>query len=144
MLTYTIVNPSDAMTFKAPDLEVAALAMFVISNGAYGADPVDGVSEAVPIFLTGGALQWWREHFDHSIDDGIMARATDIADALQSSAYGDGQDRIVFDEKLAACSDDAAREAFIHAWNADRRTSMNDIAKVCREVAQNLRNLSAA
>lgn len=39
---YDLINPSDPYTFEADDLEIAAVAVVLLGDGQYLADPVGG------------------------------------------------------------------------------------------------------
>lgn len=144
-MLYAIINPSDDLTFEAPDLEVAALSIFLLSNGQYGADcQEDGVRDAdVPIFLMGGAQAWWGARFTQSIEEAIKARAADIATALDSLVYGSVADRAAFDAMQSSLETDAERRAHAEDWADRKRSSDADIAGTAAEIAANLRRLYA-
>lgn len=143
-MLYDIINPSDTMSFRAPDLQVAALSMFLLSDGKFGADCREGGGEDVPIFLLGGAQAWWDEKFDTSIDETIIRRAVDVADALDSIVYGDWGSRPHFEQQLKAFEDEQARRDFIETWNDEHRSSMNNVVEVASGIAEQLREKYAA
>lgn len=143
-MLYNIINPSDPMTFRAPDLQIAALSMFLLSEGKFGADSLEDGGEDVPIFITGGAQAWWGERFDETIDAAIMRRADAIADALDSLVYGEQDLRVDFDAQLSAIEDETARSAFIRDWNEDHRVSDNNIADAAAGISEQLREKFAA
>ena len=96
-MKYEISNPSDPVFMEAPDLEIAAIAVILLGGGKYGAEPVDGASPCVPIFMFGGADEWFTETFGSTIVDTLSrvkaARMDALADALQSTAYPSGHER---------------------------------------------------
>jgi hypothetical protein len=139
-MLYDIINPSDSATFYAPDLQVAALSMFLLSNGQFGADAIDTDKENnVPTFLMGGAIEWWDARFEISIADALGQRASDVADALSSVALGDVSERVNFDSGLAAAHDGGTAEAFRHTWNDTRRKSESDFTADAAQISQTLR-----
>lgn len=143
-MLYDIINPSDCVTFRAPDLQVAALSMFLLSEGKFGADCREGDGENVPIFLMGGAMEWWDGKFDEKIDNAIVRRAGEIADALDSVVYGDWGTRPVFERELEAIEGDEAKRAFVDEWNDEHRSSMNNIRSAATGIAAQLREKYAA
>ena len=83
-MLFDIVSPEpESAVFEAPDLQIAALTMFLLTNGQYGADCMES-DLYVPVFLAGGALEWWRSQFDGTIEGAVVARAAEVADALES------------------------------------------------------------
>jgi len=143
-MLYDILNPSDPMSFRAPDLQIAALSMFLLSNGKFGADCREGGGEDVPVFLFGGAQAWWDEKFDTSIDDTIIRRAGEVADALDSIIYGDWGSRPRFEQQLEKIGDAQARRDFIDTWNDEHRSSLNNVVEVASGIAEQLREKYAA
>lgn len=143
-MLYDIINPSDSMTFRAPDLQVAALSMFLLSEGKFGADCREDGGENVPIFALGGAQAWWDSKFDEPIDAAIIRRAGEVADALDSLVYGDWSTRSIFERELATIGGDEARQDFIHEWNDENRSSTNEIGAAASGIADQLREKYAA
>lgn len=96
-MKYEITNPSDPVFMQAPDLEIAAIAVVLLGEGKYGAEATDGVSPSVPIFLLGGADEWFTETLGRSIVDTIgsvkATRMDALAAALESVAYPEGHER---------------------------------------------------
>ena len=63
MTEYELINPSDPYTFLAKTKESAALAVFLLGT-MYGASPKDDDEEKrIPVFLFGGAEEWYQEEF---------------------------------------------------------------------------------
>ena len=81
-MEYELKNPSDPYTFMAADREIASLVVFSIST-LYGAEPKEGNGD-VPIFILGGAVEWYQEIFGRSPDEGLAARKREVAEALDS------------------------------------------------------------
>ncbi len=141
MKTYEIINPSDAYTFQAPDLQVAALTIFLLST-SFGAKCVShpGDDEDVPIFLFGGADSWWEATFpDISMEKAVEMRARDVADALSSTLYGLVEARDDFQALTGPISDKQALQDMRIKWNDERRTSLNDISKAAYATAEAVR-----
>lgn len=144
-MLYDLVNPSDTVSFRAPDRQVAALAVFLLSNGQYGADchetEVKG-DQDVPIFLLGGARSWWHGLWEKSIEETARERAEEVAAALETAAYVSTAARGDFEAESAACATEAERAAFIADWNAKHRGSTTAIVDAAHEIAANLRALA--
>lgn len=139
-MLYDIINPSDAATFHAPDQQIAALTMFLLSNGTFGADAVGADGEDnVPIFVMGGALEWWDTHFDLSIPDTIAKRSSELADALDSIILGSAQARKSYDEKCSSLQEGDEIATFHKSWQDKHRSSMNNFTESGTQIAANIR-----
>lgn len=135
MKQFELINPSDPYTFLAVDLEVAALTVFCIST-AYSAESQDG--DEVPIFIFGGAKEWYQNEFGRTPDEGLEARKREVIDSLSSMMYGSFEDRKRYEVALQAIDDEEKREKFIEEWN-DGISSLNDIGTYCHKLAKELR-----
>ena len=134
-MQYELDNPSDAYTFKANSREVAALTVFLLGT-QYGATPESGNDDdRVPIFIFGGAGEWYEETFGRTADEGIAAHEADVAAALSSFMLGHFEDRRRYDAALEAITDDEKRREFIEKWQ-DARTSMNNIGSRAHQLAE--------
>lgn len=132
-MEYELINPSDPYTFIASSNEVAALVVFLLST-SYGAKAKDGSFE-VPIFMFGGAAEWYQEKFGHSTDVGLSENKEEVANALESMMYGSFKDRKRYQSALKAIDKDKKREEFIAEWQ-DGRSSLNDIGNYAHELAK--------
>ncbi len=139
-MEYELKNPSDPYTFLAADFEVATLTVFSIST-LYGAEAKEG-GESVPIFLFGGAREWYIEQFGRTPDEGKEAKKEELATALSSMMYGGFEDRRRYEAALTAITDPEKREKFITEWQ-DGHSSLNDIGTYCHELAKRLRGQEA-
>lgn len=79
-MRFEIINPSDKAFMEASGLKVAAIAVTLVGNGMYALREVDGDAH-VPMFMLGGAEEWFQEHFDmgvqesyDSLSDGDLCR----------------------------------------------------------------------
>lgn len=136
MMEYELINPSDKYTFIAGDFEAAALTVFCLGP-AYGAQPKDN-GENVPIFLFGGAIEWYAEKFGRSSDDGLAEKWETVADALLSFMLGGFEDRRRYEAALAAIDDPEKKARFIDEWQ-DGRSSLNDIGGTAHKLGQTLK-----
>lgn len=135
---YELKNPSDPYTFLANDLETAALVAFALGAGAYGAKPKAAEEENVPIFLLGGAEEWYAEQFGHSVEEGLKTKNEALSDALASMMYGHFEDRRRYNAALDAITDPDKREQFIKEWQ-DGISSLNDIGTRAHNLAKMLK-----
>ena len=135
-MEYDLINPSDPYTFIADDLETAALVVLIFGT-AYGAKPKNG-GEEVPIFLLGGALEWYQKHFGRTPDDGLIAKKKEVADAMESMMLGYFQDRERYEAALAAITDPQKKAKFMKTWQ-DGCSSLNNIGQAAHSLAKKLR-----
>ncbi|MCL2563124.1 MAG: hypothetical protein FWE08_03715 [Oscillospiraceae bacterium] len=140
-MQYKINNPSDPYTFLAESREVAALVILLLGP-AYGATPESG-EKGVPIFMLGGATEWYEGTFGRTPDEGVKALGADVADALESVMLGSFEDRRRYTAALEAIDDPEKRRRFMEEWQ-DGRTSMNNIGKRCHDIARAIRNVYTA
>lgn len=97
LMEFEISNPSDYCTMKARDLEVAAVAVCILGNGAYGLDGIGkDEGKGVPIFLFGGHDEWFKEKFGRTLDESetlMESKPAELADCLESVSYRQGRER---------------------------------------------------
>lgn len=142
-MIYDLINPSDPITFEAPDLKIAALVTIVLGGGQYAAEPEDDGTEGVPVMMFGGGPEWWSAHFDEPLDGAGDRDGVRLAAALRSVCCANRVDRRLYDSALRAITDPAAREAFVAEWNDQKRSSMNDIMGRAHHVAAKLEAAAA-
>lgn len=135
-MEYELINPSDPYTFIAEDLETAALTVFLLST-AYGAKPKTG-EDKVPIFLFGGAQEWYEENFGRTPDEGLSAKNSSVAAALDSMMHGHFEDRKRYQAALDGIDDPEKKEKFIDEWQ-DGYSSLNDIGGYAHKLAKKMR-----
>ncbi|HSV28621.1 MAG TPA: hypothetical protein VLL76_03655 [Candidatus Omnitrophota bacterium] len=138
--TYEIVNPSDAYTIIAPDHEVAALACFLLGEGLYAFEPIDGDLPKVPLFLFGGAEEWFEKTFGRTVSDALEARESDLAACLDTVLIGKAADRKAFQKGLDLIDDPAKRIEWRDHWHEERRTSCNNIGARAYKLAEAISN----
>jgi len=69
-MKFEIINPSDACTMFAPDLEVAAVAVSLLGDGKYALEGLDDAAgQGVPVFLVGGHDEWFSSKFGMNFQD---------------------------------------------------------------------------
>lgn len=135
-MEYELINPSDPYTFIVADYETAVLTVFCLGP-AYGAKPKCG-GEDVPIFLFGGAVDWYKEKFGRTPDDGLDEKGQAVADALASMMFGDFEDRRRYELALSSIDDPEKKARFIDGWQ-DGRSSLNDIGGEAHKLAERMR-----
>lgn len=132
MKLYELINPSDRYTFRAPNIEIAAVVVLQLSS-SFGASEVGG-NESTPVLF--GWEDWLKEHGidEHFCDD----KLPEIADALDSFLIGDPNERSDVESMLAELPEEK-REA----WRAKRqdrhRSSMNQIGEAAYRYANVIR-----
>lgn len=140
-MEYELINPSDPYIFIAADYETAVLTIFLLGL-AYGAEPKDG-GENVPIFLFGGAVEWYTKKFGHNPDDGLAMKKEAVTEALESMLLGDFEDRRRYNAALAAIDAPEKKARFINEWQ-DGRSSINNIGGVAHRLAEQLKHRKEA
>ena len=135
LIQYQLINPSDPYTFLTPDLETAALTVFCLGT-MYGAEP-QGKGENVPVFLFGGAEEWYEEKFGRRPEEGIKEKWEEVANALLSYMFGRFEDRRRYEAALEAITDEKKKEKFINEWQ-DGHGSMNNIGMVAHKMGQKM------
>jgi len=135
MGAYDVINPSDPYTFEAPDLEIAAAAIFLVGGGHYAAEPFEKGQDRVPIFLFGGSDEWAKEKFGADLETWFnrlkATRLPEICAALESFLYGG---RLAREDWQGRSIEERA------AYNERHRTSMNNIGKRAFSIAASLRS----
>lgn len=132
MSAYEVINPSDPVTFEAPDDVTAAAAVLILGRGAYACESEDGRS-VLPILLFGGDA--WLEGEGAPVL--ALAKSEEargrIADALDTMAVVRLSDRAAL---VAAVGPDPAALA---RWSEAKRSSLNNIVGSARRLATSLR-----
>lgn len=134
MPVYELINPSDPYTFEAPNIEVAGVAVCMLSSH-YGAKQVDGDQESTPV------LFGWKEWLEDRQINGawVESHRSEIADALDSFLIGDPASRQDVEEMLAEVPPEK-REALMARRQDRHRSSMNQIGERAYEMAKHLRH----
>lgn len=126
-MLYTIINPSDPYTFRAPDHELAAIVGLILGQGAYGIECVDDDTTACGIYLFGGADEGFQERFGRTIETAIEARKGEIPKAMRSVWIGPASDRLGIEAAVKACDSEKTRRALLDTRHDAARSSLNDI-----------------
>jgi hypothetical protein len=137
-MLFDLINMSDGYTFLASDLECAAIVTVLLGSGQYGAREIGGEAN-VPIFLFGGADDWFRTNFNRTIEESVALHKGDrlpaLIEALESVLIGD---RAEYELTLPLIQVEKRDE-----WTAARhdrlRSSMNDIGARAKRTAAALK-----
>ena len=125
---YEIANPSDAYTMKCDNFHVAAVAVAILGNGAYGI-------EGTPVLF---GWDDWLTAQKINLDTFIPEHREQIALALESVLIGSKGDREEVEATLKRILP-GQREAWLAERHDKRRSSMNDIGAKAQRMAQALR-----
>ena len=137
MNEYELINPSDPYTFLAESRETAALVVLLLS-AAYGAHQKNGNDDTdIPIFIFGGAREWFQEQFGHTTDQGFENNREAVGKALLSFVLGGFEDRRRYDVALDAITENGKKEEFIKQWQ-DARSSVNDIGTYAHSLGKKI------
>lgn len=138
-MEFELINPSDPYTFIAKNREVAAITVFVLGTmyGAQLKEDEDGKNE-VPVFILGGAEEWYEEQFGHSVDEGIEKYRLDVAEALESFMLGNFEDRERYETALSFIDNSEKKDEFKKKWQ-DSCSSLNDIGTRAHDIAKEIK-----
>lgn len=150
MTYYDLINMSDAVTFQAPDLQIAALATLLIGNGQYMANAYDdaeekmnGMDNGVPPFLFVPLSTWWQERWPESPIQAVFdTRKSEVADCFDTFLYGKLDEYKAFMLSVADATPQEAAERRA-AWNDSKRSSLNNICNRAYANAKALREKKA-
>lgn len=137
-MIYRLINPSDEYTFEAKDRETAALTVFLLGTQYGATDKSDSEDKNVPVFLLGGAREWYEETFGRTPDEGFEELKEFVSDALNSFVLGGFYDRDVYDRAYLGMKDLESWERFKETWN-ERRTSLNNIGEYAQAMGKRIK-----
>lgn len=148
-MLFNIINPSDPYTMRAPDLEVAAVAICLLGEGKYGLEQIGGDRSAqVPMFLIDGHDEWFTKQFERdfnaTVDHVIATRADELVKALHSVFIGTPAAKLAFDELAKNCPDDESYATLLLQTHDAKRTSLNDIGRRAWALAQSVVQVEVA
>lgn len=143
-MIYEIVNPSDAYTLEADDLEVAAVACILVGEGYYALETRDGET-VVPLMVFFSGEGWAQEKFGKSVAQ--MVKECDrgkVAACLESVVIGGFRERETYLEALGLIEGGEKRKQWAESWHEGHRSSLNDIGGRARALARALRESQGA
>lgn len=138
MPIYEIINPSDAITFRAADDLTATMAVALISPhyAAKGTCEHDYVG---PMFLLGGFNEFCAEHLGGKTPgDWLEDHAFSLAGALDSCLYCKPHEYEALRQLLNSFPEDQ-RAMAVKVHNDGRRTSVTDIVGRAYHMAKAIR-----
>jgi hypothetical protein len=137
-MQYELSNPSDPYTFVAASREAAALTVFLISTNYGATAETRNDDDRVPVFIFGGADEWYMETFGRYSDEGMRALESEVADSLLSFMYGHFEDRRRYEAALNAITEPDKRKAFIDEWQ-DGHSSTNNIGGYAHQLGERIK-----
>lgn len=143
MSIYEIINPHDAYTIEAESPMILAAAILVLGQGNYSAQLIDGDGEDIPIFIFGGALDWFQGKFSRPLQEVLDEHMPEIGAVLGSVVPGDLEKRKVF---LAAQEVLTESERLDHRdmWRRGMISSSVDLAGPAWAYADRAKEIEAA
>jgi len=149
LLQYEVVNPSDACTVEAECPVVAAVAVLMLGEGAYGLRDAQGEVVMPPLRFGGSPAltRWLADVGIASLGDYIEAKRETIAAVLDSAMYGGFADRAAYRKGFKFIDSEANRrewrQVWRRRWEDERRTSTTTICKAAWSLCEELRGAPA-
>jgi hypothetical protein len=142
-MLYELIQPSDAVTFHAPDDNVARAVCLMLGNGQYGINNEAGEKVDAFLIFCGEEKATERLHswFGPDVAAWMKAHEPEIAEALESVMTISTRERGMFERALSAIDDPAKRKAFRDETHDRNRSSMNNIAGRAWKLAAELRGV---
>lgn len=135
-MIWELTNPSDAIIIEHDNFKEAAFTALYLGQGKYGLEGHDSAPD-MPIFLFGGACEWFEKTFGEKIED-TKAITAGVAAAFRGYLLGHPYELEIFKAAQKNRAPEEARE-FREKWNENKRTSINDIvgyAYKCAEIIE--------
>jgi hypothetical protein len=141
-MIYEIVNPSDKVTFEAPNDKVAIAAVILLADGKFGLVDEEGNDTLLPLLFS-NEDQIKAVLVGKGFDDGVKglaafidANVQAVGECLASSAVVSIGDRKAL---LRALGNSGRKlEDALSDWNEEKRTSLNDICGCAHRIADQL------
>lgn len=130
-----LINPSDPITFEAPDRLVAAAVALLLGGGHYPVNDEAG-QQVVPLFLFGGMTEWFEEQFG-DFTDALTQRREEVAVALDSVTVARPSEYRAIIAAITGGDVAKGRAAYCES----QRTSMNNICGRAQAYAAKVRAL---
>lgn len=141
MHLYKLINPSDSITFFAPDDAIARAVVLMIGRGAYGLCDTDDDDREVQCMLLfqpeDVVAQKFIEWFGKPFPEYVEEHRHGIIDALASVATVSARERFVYQRALEAITDPEERERFKRQCDDRNRSSLNAITEYAWKLARN-------
>lgn len=141
-MIYEIINPSDAVTFHAPDDTVARAVVLLIGRGMYGLEGPNGSVSCLLAFAsdvqTQQALREWFGDEESGLSRFVDQHRDEVLAALDSVQNVSCDKRKEYDDELLALLEEK-REAYRKKTESKNRTSLTCIVKHAWEMAEHVR-----
>ena len=143
-MIYEVINPSDPITFDAPDLASAFLALQLVGKGWYAGESEEGPNIPMMPPLRGSEHvmeNYLRDTFNLTPDnfDAFVEKHTDdVILTLKSFVTGKSNERYLYESALNAIDDENKKKNFIALWDDKQRSSLNDITNRAHGLAASM------
>ncbi len=126
-MTYKLINPSDAITFKAESDKVAFFCALILGNGKAGISRQDGKEvEQSPMFLFHhDPMQIIEGYLECAFQEFGDQNARAVSDCFLSFAYTNFDSRAAFDSDLESFKTDEGRNEYLKNHEDENRSSMS-------------------
>lgn len=126
-MTYELINPSDAITFKAESDKIAFFCALILGNGKAGISREDGkeVEESPMLMFVSNPLPIIEKYLGCSLVEFKDNNLGEISECFLSFAYGTFSDRAAFDRDVASFKTSIGLEAYLEAHEDRNRSSMS-------------------
>lgn len=134
---YEITNSSDPYTIRGADKAALCVAVLVLGEGRYGLIDEERETLMPNLAFGGDPISWLHGEMGiTNLEKYIDKNGELLSDCLDSIIIGSFKDRWLIEKSLerAKCEED--REQILKEWHDKRRSSMNDIGKTARKVAE--------
>lgn len=137
---FAIINPSDALSMRAPSIEVAAATVLLLGEGQLGAESWSDQFECTPVVF--GWQPWLQAHGMDPLNLWFDAHNDEIVAALNSVLLGSPEERDAIEKALADLPAEA-RQGFLKRRNDRRRSSLMDWEGRAHAIGRMLRDRHA-
>lgn len=137
-MIFEVINPCDPVTFEAPDLESAAVAVILLGRGQLGAQCVDDKDIEVPLLFLGGAEEWAMKQFGTSLATLVSLHTKAAIPVLRSFVTGSVGTRKLYKAAMKHIPSEKGRAEFRREWDDDKRSSLTEITNVAHRLADQL------
>ena len=145
-MIYELVTPSDPITFTATNDAVAYAVALYLGSGKAGCTREDGQKiDCLLLFATADqTTESIRVNLGMEFKDFMEANHDEAVDAFESFAYGSFDDRLQYDDAIAAITDPDKLAEFKAKHEDRKRSSMSRWVKSAWDIAAALRNRKAS
>ena len=146
-MIYEIINPSDAITFKAEDEKTAVATVILLGEGQYGLEREDGKKDYPFLLFVKGKEQIDEQlkPYFNGVDDLFeytKVHAKEMVTAFDSVVTADETWRIEYEKTLELIMDEAGRQKYKDEFNDRHRSSLNNIYACAQSMKKRFEELS--